>query len=149
MAVNRLNTSIVVIAPSMRPSVRRIVSPHDANSTMTPTAGAAVRSAASSRGRWAGRAAGLLRNPANSKPQFRAPRNAPRHSFHAVIHLRSQPFGSGKTGEGIRPHLGHNGLFYGPADASPQRRGKPDPFFVAHAWDFRFGSGLRARREEW
>src|SRR5215831_10742924 len=113
---------------------------------MTPTAGAAVRSAASSRGRWAGRAAGLLRNPANSKPQFRAPRNAPRHGFHAVIHHRSQPFGSGENREEYDPISATMDCSTGPADASPRRRGKVDPFFVVHVlsrtpWDFRFGGG--------
>jgi hypothetical protein len=31
---------------------------------------------------------GTFEDPANSKPQFWAPRNAPRHGFHAAIHHR-------------------------------------------------------------
>src|SRR5215510_14000688 len=96
---------------------------------MIPTARVPPGGAASLKGAFDRASGGILGNPAPSKPQFRAPRNAPRHGFHAVIHRasawRESDGNHAALGPHLAPHLGHNGLFYGPAMRPPLRGWNP------------------------
>src|SRR5947209_5510150 len=112
-AVNRLNTSIAVVAPSMRPSCPPRPEDNGRNAAWAQ------------RPPWASprQACGGTKGESQSlKPQFRPPRNAPRHgpvrqSAGCPARPRSRWL--------YPPHLGHNGVFKrpltGPPGHGPQR----------------------------